>query len=267
MKDNRNWFTKLLELKNALGLIVVGLLFAAIGGRVVLSGASDGSPVPLVFALLGAAVAALGIGKCAKALTSEQQYDRVSPRKAAPMQVPVNENEPMEDFVYHFTGKLNQSQIMKDAQGNAVYEAVCEKISILKDTPFLFCDRITGQETRKLVSHTRTNAVGIAPGFSAVVSSAFDIDGVSVWDILADMGYSFRFSMNGLAAHYEVEHWGRNVGYAQLAGTGAMNPKYKDNPLGQVPTNGIFRVHCRRSHIPGFFLICFALSRTDHTGN
>lgn len=272
MKDNRknmNWFSKLLLLKNHLGLTVVGLLFAVIGGKTVLSGAGDGSPVPLVFTLLGAAAAALGIVKTVKELSTpasgKRQFDRVDSRKAAEMQAQAvnNENEPMEDFVYHFTGKLNQSQVMKDSEGNVVYEAICEKMSILKDTPFLFRNRITGEESRKMVGHTRSTAVGIVSGISETVSSVFNIDSISVWDVLAQMGYGFRFSMNGIAAHYDVAHWGKNAGYAQLAGTGVMNPKYKDNPLGQVPTNGIFQIRCRRSDVPGFFLICFALSRTE----
>lgn len=274
MKDDRknmNWITKLLQLKNYLGFTVVGLLFAAMGGKIVLSGAGDGSHIPLVFMLLCVAVAAFGIVKTVKELktpvSEKQQFDRVDSHKAAEMRAQAvdNENEPMEDFVYHFTGKMNQSQVMKDSEGNVVYEAICEKVSILKDTPFLFRNRLTGEESRKMVGHTRSNAVGIVPGISETVSSVFDIDGVSVWDILAQMGYGFRFSMNGIAVHYDVEHLGKDAGYAQLAGTGVMNPKYKNNPLGQVPTNGIFQVKCRRSDVPGYFLICFALSRTEKT--
>lgn len=59
MKDDRknmNWITKLLQLKNYLGFTVAGLLFAAIGGKIVLSGAGDGSLIPLVFMLPGVAV-------------------------------------------------------------------------------------------------------------------------------------------------------------------------------------------------------------------
>lgn len=180
---------------------------------------------------------------------------------------PANEGgeEPMEEFVYHFTGKLNQSQIMKDAAGNPVYEAVCEKITLFKATPFRFCNRLTGEEHLRQIGHTMTCSAGIGENFSVDLSSSFDIDGKGIWEILTDMGYGFRFSLNGLAAHYDVTRCGKEAGFVELAGTGLMNPKYKDNPLGKIPTKGIYRVQCRRRDVEGMFLICLALTRTETT--
>lgn len=57
------------------------------------------------------------------------------------------------------------------------------------------------------------------------------------------------------------------IGHAQLAGTGAFNPKYKDSKLGQLPTNGIFEICCPPAELPGVFLLCHAITKTDFARN
>lgn len=263
-----NFFKKFLIIRNAVGLIAVGLLFAVIGGLVFFSGNSDGSFVPLIFALIGVALIVGGIISLMRSRTKPVgQYDRVDEQRAAQMRetVEVNADEPVGAYVFHFTGKMNQSHIMKDTDGHTVYEAVCGGMSLIKDTAYTFRDGLTGAEVEHMIGHTVTRSAGFGDNFSANLSSSFTVDKVAVWDTLAEMGYGFSFSLNGLAPHYEVSRWGVPVGFVESAGTGLMNPKYKDNPIGKMPTRGIYRVSCRRSDIPGFFLICFALSRTDET--
>lgn len=266
-----DFIKKLLAMRNALGMVIIGAFFAVVGLVLVFSGVSDGSPIPFVFVAIGICLLLAGIRSTKKEVTTsvkdKAQYNRVDEQKASEMRAkkPVEYSGEKETFVYHFAGKLNQDQVMKDSNGELVYEALCEKVTMMKDTPFHFHDLITGEESRKMISHTITHSAGESEGFHATISSTFKVDGVSVWDVIADMGYSFTFGMHGIACHYEVSRWGENIGYAELGGTGLMNPKYKDNPLGKVPTNGIFKVECRREDIPGLFLICFALSRTEET--
>ena len=177
-----------------------------------------------------------------------------------------NRNEPAEDFVFHFTGKLNQSYIMENSHGEPVYEAVCDGVTLVKDTKFEFKNHITGASETKMISHTVSHSYG-SNGFGMTISSAFNIDGKNCWDVLADMGYGFDFGLNGVKAHYEVKHMGVNIGYAELGGTGLVKEKYENNPLGKLPTNGIFKVSCPRSEVEGMFLVCFCLSKTDTTIN
>lgn len=267
-----SFIKKLILLKNEAGLALIGLLFAVIGGIVVLSGASDGSLLPLVFMGLGTILFVTGLMRVVKELKTpaeeHKQYDRVKPDAAPPVDFVRADGfeEREEDFVFHFTGKANQSHVMKDANGAVVYEATTEKLLAIKPRPFVFRNCMNGQEETRMVSATVTTSAGgsdISDGMT--ISSTFKIDGQDVWDLIAADGYGFRFSLHGIAAHYDVKRWQQPAGYAELGGTGLMNPKYKDNPLGKAPTNGIFKVHCKRSDVPGFFLICFAISHTEMT--
>lgn len=167
------------------------------------------------------------------------------------------------DYVFHFTGKGNQSYVMKDAEGKVVYEAVCEKMTLFRDTPFLFRDSAAGTETEKMIGHSKSFSLGNGHGFYVTITSSFSVDGVPVWDVLRDMGYGFRFRLHGAAAHYDVTKQGKDIGFCELAGTGAMDPKYKDTLAGKIPTNGIFRAACEPEEVPGMFLLCFALTKTE----
>lgn len=265
-----DFLKRLVIVKNALGFTAIGLLFAIFGGFIAFSGGEEDILLPIVFIAVGIIVTVFGIIGIKKGLTeSTNQYDRTD--KTEPSFMTQKEDFDFtgekEFFVYHFTGKLNQSQVMKDSNGNVVYEAVCDGIKLIKDTGYNFIDRLSGEESKKMISHTLSKSIGDGDGFSVNISSSFNVDKVPVWDIIAKMGYGFKFGMNGLTPHYTVQRYGTEVGYIENGGTGLMNPKYKDNPLGKVPTSGIFKVYCSRADIPGFFMICFALSRTDTSLN
>lgn len=166
------------------------------------------------------------------------------------------------DYVFHFTGKGNQSFVMKNSAGEPVYEAVCEKITLFRDTPFRFCDHRTKEETRKMIGHTKTTTLG-SDHFGGTLDSTFQVDHVDVWNVLTEQGYSFRFHSRGLVACFHVFCNGEDVGTIETAGSGLINPKYKDSPLGKIPTNGIFKINCADQNVPGFFLICMAITKTE----
>lgn len=169
----------------------------------------------------------------------------------------------LNNYVFHFTGKLNQSYIMEEPYGAPVYKADCAGISLFKDTTFTFINCLTGSEETKKVGKTTTVSFGNGLGFSTNITSGFNIDKISVWDMIADMGYDFTFRLNGLCAHFDIFRDGQFIGYAELGGSGLYKEQYKDSKLGQIPTNGIFKVECAEPDIPGVFLICFALSKTE----
>lgn len=171
------------------------------------------------------------------------------------------------EYVFHFTGKLNQSYVIEDKNGKAVYEAECERITLFRDTPFIFRDMVAGTEERKLVGHTVTSSAGDGFGFGAYLTSSFDIDQAPVWEILKEMGIDCAFSLRGIFSYYTIYRHGKEIGHAQLAGTGAYIPKYKDSKLGQLPANGIFKICCPPTEIPGVFLLCLAITKTDFARN
>lgn len=171
----------------------------------------------------------------------------------------------LNQYVFHFTGKLNQSYVMEKPYSEAVYKADCAGLTLFKDTTFYFRNCLTGSEEEKKVGKTITRSIGAEEFFSFDVSSYFTIDKVPVWDILRDMGLDFEFSMKGICPHYDIYKHGEYIGYAELGGTGLFMEKYKNNKLGQFPSNGIFKVECAEEDIPEVFLACFTLSRTVST--
>ena len=265
-----NFFKKLLIMTDALVGVVIGLLFTAGGLVIILTGTTD-EWVPYVITIIGIILLIVDIRKVARSFrepASEQaQYDRVDPVLAEQLDAEMADepDEATEEFVYHFTGKLNQDQVMEAADGEVVYEALCEKLTLLKDTSFHFVDHLSGKESTKMIGHTLTNSRGFGGHYSAVVSSSFKVDGVPVWDVIGDMGYSFRFILDGVVPHYTVQRGTKDVGTIEFGGTGLFKPEHKDHLAGKIPSRGIYRVRCSRSDVPGFFLICFALSRTEET--
>lgn len=228
----------------------------------------DGKTMALIICVIGLAALLYGAFTLVKGIKASSddfaQYDRVKEIDTQKAERIRNSNEPREEFVFHFTGKLNQDFVMKNSYGEPVYEAICNGVKLVKDTEYEFKNCVTGATSTKKISHTITNSFANGT-ISTAVKSAFKIDGKSCWDVIADMGYGFDFGLNGIKAHYDVKHEGVDIGYVELGGTGLMNEKYKDNPLGKVPTNGIFKVECPKSEVEGMFLICFCLSRTEET--
>lgn len=169
----------------------------------------------------------------------------------------------VENYVFHYTGKLNQSYVMiTEDTREAVYEAVCEKIKLFSDTPYVFHNIITGKSENRMISHTVTTSMAIN-SISGNLTSSFDVDKQPVWNVFEEMGYGFHIGLRGIAVNYEITHNGEVVGSVIMAGTGAMNPKYSDSAVGKMPAKGIFRVNCAKEDIEGAFMLCFALSRTD----
>ena len=143
-----------------------------------------------------------------------------------------------------------------------VYEAVCQKMTLIGDTPYLFCDRIAGTEEKKMISHTKTLSTQIR-GFDIGLKSSFTVDKEPVWNMLQEQGYGFHLYAKLQGVGYEVTWQGQQVGVIKQAGTGAMNPKYENSPMGKIPAKGIYSITCEEEHIPAIFMLCFAVARTD----
>lgn len=231
----------------------------------------DSNTVIIIVFIAGALATAYGVISFKKGMAKSSddyaQYDRVKniefdPEKRAEVE---NNTEPRQDYVFHFTGKLNQSYVMKSKTDKEVYEAICDGIKLVKDTDFEFVNRLTGEKQEKKIGHTVTTTVNMNNLFGGNITSAFNIDGKNCWDALAEMGYSFKFSLNGAKCHYDVEHYGVPVGSIETAGTEVMNKKYENNPLAKIPANGIFRISCQPSEIDGMFMITFCITKTNIT--
>ena len=187
---------------------------------------------------------------------------KIDPQKRAEIE---NSTEAPQDYIFHYTGTLNQSFVMKDAFGGEVFRADCDGIQLFKATDYDFVNLQTGEHAARKIGHTVTVTTGNGSVLFPAMSSSFKIDGRDCWSFLADLGYTMEFSLKGLRCHYEVKHLGVSVGSVETAGTEILNEKYAGNPLAKLPAKGLYRVSCRPGEAEGFFLICFCLSKTEAT--
>ena len=231
----------------------------------------NGKLFAVVFCVIGVAAIAIGVYMLVKSVKKPSgdyaQFDRVNENSIDPAKKAEVENntETLRDYVFHFTGKLNQSYVMKDNVGREVFKADCGGIKLIQDTDFEFVNVQTGEKIPRKISHTVTTTNGSISTVFPSVSSSFNFDGKNCWDFLAEMGYGFEFSLKGLRPHYEVKHYGVGVGSIDSAGTEVLKPEYEGNPLAKIPTKGIYRISCKPSEVEGIFYICFALSQTETT--
>lgn len=222
----------------------------------------NGRVTALVVTCAGFAAFAAGVFWLVTAARKPAAQPAPAPAEAAPLPEDEFSDAPPREYIFHFTGKLNQSYVMKNTSGTHVYEANCAGITLVRDTEFEFRNCQTGESRVKKVGHTITHSMG-GEGFGLNLDSGFTIDGENCWEVLSRMGYGSSFSAAGGHFRYNITRYGAPVGYAESAGTGLMNPKYADNPLGKLPTKGIFRIQCRPCDITGVFLLCFCLSKTE----
>ena len=254
-------------MRHEIGTLLIGLSFTGLGIAALIAGESA-RILPLVITVIGLVFLVFGILQVTKAANEKSpiqaRYDRVDREKSAKMSKKrtKDSNEAEEDYVCHFAGRKKQNQVMKTADGRIVYEAICGKRT-LKDIQFCFVDHLSGEESMKHISDTLSISESLRESFSITSSLTFKVDGASVWDVIADMGYGFTLDRSGFAPHYSVQRWSKDAGFIECGGTGLIHPKLRDKALGNMPTRGIYRIRCKRSDVPGFFLICFALSRTE----
>lgn len=221
--------------------------------------------VPYVAILAGLAALVFGVvtlrGGVSKSVKEMDEYNKVDMSRVDPAAVAAIENDtaPMKDYLYHFSGKFPKlNYVMEDENREAVYEAVMEEVNLLKAVPYRFIDRRTGKERTMQIGHTIQTGSG-DEHVQVNLSSYFKIDGVKCWDYLAELGYSFEVMARGIRPIFDVYHYGVKVAHVETGGTNDV--REKDNPIGKLPVNGIFRVNCRESDVEELFMVCFCISR------
>ncbi len=265
-----NMIRKYEKVRDAFGFVIIGAFFSLIG-FVALLKEKEGSAFPLALSVLGLAALVYGILQMKKEISRSSddynQLNRIDESKIDPEKRREVENstEEMEEYVFHYTGNLNQSYVMKDKNDQNVFMAACEKIVLIGDTRYTFLNYVTKTKTDKMISHTITEQLtNNAFLLTIPISSSFTIDQTNCWQYLADMGYGCEPNRKGLTASFVIRRYGVVIGEATMAGTEVI--KFSLNPLSKVPVNGIFRISCRPSDIEGVFTFCFVLSKCELLG-
>lgn len=223
----------------------------------------------ILYIVLAAGVAAFigGIVTLVKGIRKKSddydEYNRVDMSGVSQQQIDAiaNNDEPYREFFFHYGGRLNQSYILDDENKEPAYEAKMVSMHLLKPFVFEFVNHITCQSRTVEIGHTVTKSIGTGSGFSysVPISSAFTVDGKNNWDYLAENGYGFTFSLEGIAPCFRVTHYGVEVAYIKTVGTNAL--RGKNNPIGNLPVNGLYSVKCRTSDLDMVFMVCVSIAR------
>lgn len=233
---------------------------------------AGGTWIALIFAVVGFASFVFGAKKTVKGLKKPaEEYDE---HDKAVMYTPdpetvreiENSTEPARNYVFHFTGKLNQSHVMKNEAAEPVFEGNCRKMELVRDTEYDFVDVLTGETELHRIGHTVTRSVGTVLGFIAPISSSFTIDGEDIWDWFAKQGYGFTWSHKGIKSIYSVTRWQIPIATIEEAGTEIMGEKYEGRTGSKLPSKGLYRISCRESDRKAMFMMAFTLSRIELFG-
>ncbi len=266
LKKFQKGSSNLLLLLVGLGFIVFNLLPIVFPG----SWQSDSSPlVTGIFFAIGAVMIFFGVRglKNVTGTTLEQAnyFDKVDRNAADPRLIDEikNNDQPVEEYYFHYCGKLNQSYIMETPDREPIYEITCDKMGVLNDYIYTFKNHLTGKEFTSNVTHTVTTSYG-TDNFSLVDKSYFKIDDVNIWDYIANMGYSLEPYLDPVVFSFKVRHYGIEVADIKAAGTNIL-PEYegkgglRDMALG----GGMYKIHCREDDIEAAAIIAFAATRVQ----
>ena len=226
--------------------------------------------IPYIFIVIGILAVAVSIFKIAAGVQKKESnspFDdsakQVDPLFAEQIR---NDDAPLKDYYFHWTGKMNQSYILETPERRPVYEAICDHIGFFTPYRFTFVNRNTGVSRQHKVSHTVTKRYGNdteSLSFSVVSDSAFKIDDVDNWTYLGNLGYSVEPKQSGIKLNFDVLRHGVPVAYLEAAGVNILKDDKKSFLGDKLPATGLFKVSCKDSDLDGVFLACFCASRVE----
>lgn len=228
-----------------------------------------GDYIPYIILAVGAICAVVSLILLIKAIKTPSDdmndFDKVDKSEIdeSKLEEIRNNDEPLVEYYFHYTGKLNQSYIMETHGRQPIYEAVCDKVGVVKPYEVTFVNHLTGSSVSRKVTHTLTQSTGVGNNISITDSSSFKIDGVDNWDYLGKLGYSLEPHIEGLKINCDLLHYGIKVARIESAGANILKDG-ATNPLGdKLPGKGLYKVSCKTSDVEGAFMACFSLARVD----
>lgn len=192
-----------------------------------------------------------------------EEYDKVdlSAFSNEEIEAVKNSTEETREYIFHFDKHIKQGYILENEFKEPVYEAKMLTMNPFKPFDFELINHLTGETKSVKIGHTVTHSMGSGSGFSGSfpIKSAFTVDGKNNWDYLAENGYGFNFTLEGISPCFRVKHFGTEVAYIKTEGTNAVRDK--ESLIGKLPVNGIYSVKCRRSDIDMIFMVCMSIAR------
>ena len=151
---------------------------------------------------------------------------------------------------------------MEDAGRNLLFEAVCDKFSLVGDSLYTFKDREHGAEKQYSVGKTLTQS---SDGLFALDNhSSFLLDGKDIWKTLHRNGVRIETGLDGLKWAYTLYRDEEPI--ARIVSTGRkVHEEDERGALSKMPAPGFFRIWTKEKYLDVIFLVAFAISRTDMT--
>ena len=166
--------------------------------------------------------------------------------------------------VYHafHYGKKNQSYRLENERNQSLYEANLVNFKLLGASDYEFVNCRTAAAVSHKVGKTVTTETGAA-NFSLTTASYFKLDGSNCFEVLAEMGYSFRLLKLNLL----------NPEFALLDKSGNQVAVYRMNVSGEKE-EGVAAIGGKQSNtvittessdMDAIFLGAFIMSRVDYS--
>ena len=149
---------------------------------------------------------------------------------------------------------------IEDQGRDVLYEALCDKFSLMGDSLYTFVDREHGREKQYSVGKTLTQS---SNGMLALDNhSSFLLDGKDVWKTLHRNGIRIQTGLDGLKWAYTIYRDDAEI--ARVVNTSKkVHEEDEGGMLSKVPAPGFFRVWTREKNLDAVFLTLFAIGRTD----
>lgn len=149
---------------------------------------------------------------------------------------------------------------IEDGDRDRLYEALCDKFSLMGDSLYTFADREHGTEKQYSVGKTLTQS---SSGMFALDNhSSFLLDGKDVWKQLHRNGIRIETGLEGLKWAYTI--YRDDVEIARVVNTNKkVHEEDEGGLLTKVPFPGFFRIWTCEENLDAVFLTVFAIGRTD----
>ena len=217
----------------------------------------------LYLILIGAALIAVSVFTMVKngQQRSEVKADKAVGGEPQPLFRPSHKlAEEREVYFLTDLGTAKGTCHLEDADRNLLYEAVCDKFSLVGDSLYTFKDREHGAEKQYSVGKTLTQS---SDGLFALDNhSSFPLDGKDAWKTLHRNGIRIETGLDGLKWAYTLYRDEEEI--ARIVSTSRkVHEEDEGGLLSKMPAPGFFRIWTREKYLDAIFLTAFAIGRTD----
>lgn len=163
---------------------------------------------------------------------------------------------------FHY-GKKNQSFTLEDERNQSLYEANLINFKLLGASEYEFVNRRTAVAVSHKVGKTVTIDEG-AGNFSLTTASYFKLDGRNCFDVLEEMGYSFKLLLKLDILHPEFALLDRSGNQVAVYKMNVSGEKEEDvTAIGNKQSNIV--ITTENSDMDAIFLGAFILGRVDYS--